>query len=133
MDNKKIALICDDERLIKVISLAFDRKSFDLILCDCPGLQHQDGSIDNLKLIIVALASPMSEPIVEISRAALGKFIGEVPILIVSQRRFHPAISQQIYHMDFPFDVNALKKQAEQIMAEVVTENLRIREDGSIS
>lgn len=67
-------------------------------------------------LIILALSSPASEPIVALNRAALLKYIGSVPLLIISDRPFQPSPDQLIIHLDFPFQSGALVSRVQEIM-----------------
>ena len=129
MQKQRIALICDDERLLKIIPLAFDKRQYEMIVCNYPGqlLHGEVPEIRLLSMVIIALALPMSEPIVELSRAQLGGVIGKLPILIVSQHAFHPARSQMIYQMDFPFDINELKTKVESVLSE--NKNLIVLEE----
>ena len=68
-------------------------------------LQTENEGFD---LMIVALSSPNSEPVVALARASLAGSIGRVPLLIISDRPFDSAPDDRITHLDFPFDIDRL-------------------------
>jgi hypothetical protein len=63
---------------------------------------------DGFDLMIVAMSSHASEPIVTLARASLAGSIGQVPLLIISDRPFDSAPDDRIIHLDFPFDIERL-------------------------
>jgi hypothetical protein len=79
-----------------------------------PGARPASGACD---LIIVAMSSPASEPLVALFRASLLRRIGQVPLLIISDRPFHSEPDDKITHMDFPFDIDQLLCRIRQILA----------------
>jgi len=59
-------------------------------------------------LLIMALSSPNSEPVVALGQAALGGLLGHIPLLIISDRPFKAAPTNLIYHLEFPFNAEKL-------------------------
>jgi DNA-binding response OmpR family regulator len=110
--GRRILVLGDSELLFNVIEanlrqsrLRIDR--FELRKRN-PASQRArvSGSFD---LIIVASSSPTSEPVVSLSKAALTEHIGHTPILIISDREFEADHEGLIYHLDFPFEPDALR------------------------
>jgi len=60
-------------------------------------------------LIIVASSSPSTEPVVALAEAALNDQVGHIPLLIISDRNFTTCREKKIFHLDFPFDPEALR------------------------
>jgi hypothetical protein len=58
--------------------------------------------------MIVAMSSHTSEPVVTLARASLAGSIGQIPLLIISDRPFDSAPDDRITHLDFPFDIERL-------------------------
>jgi hypothetical protein len=72
--------------------------------------------VGDFDLIVVAMSSPSSEPVVALSRASLAGRIGQVPLLIISDRPFHSEPDDQITHLDFPFDIDRLHDKVREIL-----------------
>jgi hypothetical protein len=68
-------------------------------------LQTENAGFD---LMIVAMSSPTSEPVVALARASLAGLIGQVPLLIISDQPFDCTPDDLITHLDFPFDIDRL-------------------------
>jgi len=67
-------------------------------------------------LIVVAMSSPTSEPVVALARASLAGQIGQVPLLIISDRPFHSDPNDRIIHLDFPFDIDGLCDKVKEVL-----------------
>jgi hypothetical protein len=61
-------------------------------------------SNSGVDLIVLGMSSPASEPVVALSRASLVGCVGQIPLLIISNRPFEP--EDRIVHLDFPFDID---------------------------
>lgn len=72
----------------------------------------------SISLIVVALGSSVSEPVVLLGQAALGPFISHAPILIISDRPFRADTREQIHHLDFPFTSAMLSRSVNEILAQ---------------
>jgi DNA-binding response OmpR family regulator len=77
------------------------------------GSQVELGDFD---LIVVAMSSPSSEPVVALARASLTRQIGRVPLLIISDRPFLSDPDAQIIHLDFPFEIDRLHNKVKAIL-----------------
>ena len=42
--------------------------------------------------------------------------IGRVPVLIISERGFAPSLGDLIFHLDFPFEADALRRQVQDLL-----------------
>jgi CheY-like chemotaxis protein len=67
-------------------------------------------------LIVVAMSSPLNAPIVALARASLLCSVGQVPVLIISERPFLADPDVQIMHLPFPFNTDKLKESVSQIL-----------------
>jgi hypothetical protein len=67
------------------------------------------------------MSSPTSEPVVALSRASLAGQIGQVPLLIISDRPFQSDPDDRIIHLDFPFDIDGLHDKVEKILQDRLT------------
>jgi hypothetical protein len=77
---------------------------------------HQGDPFSEVDLIIVAHSAHTSEPVVTLAQAHLANQIGQIPILIISDRPFEARPIQQIYHLDFPFDSAKLRQTVEDLL-----------------
>jgi CheY-like chemotaxis protein len=67
-------------------------------------------------LIVVALSSPLNAPIVVLARASLLRNVGQIPVLIISERPFLADPDVQITHLSFPFNTDKLKESVSRIL-----------------
>jgi hypothetical protein len=70
--------------------------------------ERQDLLENGYHLIVMAMGSPYSEPLVALARASLAQAAGTVPILIISDRYFDSDTEARIAHLDYPCDAEAL-------------------------
>ena len=116
----KVLVISDDDRLARAITLIL-RNCLSLEIIErgtsSPSQWPGSGRDVKLGLIVLALSSTLSEPIPILSRAALARRIGRVPILIVSERVFSSNAGDKIFHVDL-FDPHKLCEKAHEILAE---------------
>lgn len=116
---KKAFVISDDDRLARAIALVLD-SCLDIEKIELQqGLRRQGASpIEDevLDLIVLALSSVDSEPLVFLARASLGAMIGRVPILIVSERVFSSDPGDNVFHADFPYAAHKLCEQVRKIL-----------------
>jgi hypothetical protein len=115
--KKQVVILSDDEQVTKVITLTLGQEY--QLASTAPGhpvdspRQSQKPDWD---LIILALSSFASEPIVALARASFVSQVGQVPLLIISDRAFQSDIPNRIYHLDFPFTARVLVGQVREII-----------------
>ncbi len=120
LGERKGLVISDNARLVRAIAL---------VLHSCLGVEMLELEPDSLRewkipqdidllLIVLALSSPDSEPLVLLSRASLGAKIGRVPVLIVSERAFMSDPGDHVFHVDFPYDPHQLCEKAREVLRE---------------
>lgn len=115
----RIGVLADSARLLNVIKY---------VLADSCLLISQvvDGSADSfpaveisvMQLVILAVGRPESEPLVMLGQAGLGCLVGVVPILLITERPFYPAPDSRIYHLDYPFPPDALKRMLQELIGQ---------------
>ena len=108
----KVALIlCDYDALYAAIELKLSSlpdvqvTRLDLAPTEPHRGRRPDGDFD---LIIVATVSPTGDPLSILSRASLLGWVGEVPVLIISERPSSPESDDKITYLNFPFDMDEL-------------------------
>lgn len=119
--KKSVLILCDDDLLSRVIELALDRHVFQTwsVLLGSPDCQAPQLDLDGTDLIVLALSSASNEPVVALTKASLTHIIGQIPLLIISSKRFQPDTNVPIYHLDFPFDVRELQAQVRKALGGV--------------
>jgi hypothetical protein len=125
LDGKRVLVLSDNDGLSRAIGLNLERSDLEVVEFAlsspgqrCPeerraGSQAEVGDFD---MIVVAMSSPTSEPVVALARASLAGRIGQVPLLIISDRPFHSDPDDQIIHLDFPFDIDGLRAKVKEIL-----------------
>lgn len=117
MIAKNVLVLSDDDLLSEVIELALGEYTVQTV--SIPGEAPSEPGqpdLDHTDLIIVALGSFNSEPVVALAKTALSGVIGRIPLLIISSKRFQPDDHVPIYHLDFPFNVRELQAQVRRAM-----------------
>jgi hypothetical protein len=107
---KQIVVVSDSIGLSRVIEVNLKGLKVEVlkITCSPEGTGGRGQLARRCDLIIVALSSPASEPVVVLARASLAGQVGQVPLLIISDRPFESDPRDQIVHLDFPFDIDRL-------------------------
>ena len=71
-----------------------------------PG-EHAVGDLADL--IVVAMSRSSGEPLLALAQASLVQSVGQVPVLIISDRPFDPSPTDGISYLAFPFQVEELR------------------------
>ncbi len=113
--GKKALIISDNGGLARVVELNLRiRLGMEVIKYE-PDVSGQD-RYDDLDLLVLAISSPSREPILELARASLVERIGQVSLLIISDRPFQSEPDEDIVHLDFPFTIDALESRVRGIL-----------------
>lgn len=115
MTGKKALIISDNSGLARVVELNLSIRLGMHVSKYEPGVDVGDYS-DELDLLVLAISSPTKEPIVELARASLVERIGQVPLLIISDRPFRSEPGEPIVHLDFPFSIDDLESKAREVL-----------------
>lgn len=115
--KKKLLVLSDNDSVAHMINLAL-RRELDVTQLIVNPLTMPDLPMraDGFDLIVVALSSYASEPIVALARASLVKLVGQVPLLIISDKPFEADPYTRIAHLDFPFALDQLNEQIDWIL-----------------
>jgi hypothetical protein len=123
--GKRVLVLSDNDGLSRAIELNLEHSDLQVVKFAlssprqrCPE-ERRAGSqneVSDFDLIVVAMSSPTSEPVVALYRASLTGRIGQVPLLIISDRPFHSDPDDRIIHLDFPFDIDGLHDKVEEIL-----------------
>jgi hypothetical protein len=115
LEGKKALIISDNGGLARVVELNLRiRLGMEVIKYD-PDLSGQ-AQYGDLDLLVLAISSPSREPILELARASLVERIGQVSLLIISDRPFQSEPDEDIVHLDFPFTIDALESKVRGIL-----------------
>jgi hypothetical protein len=115
LEGKKALIISDNGGLARVVELNLRIRLGMKVLKYDPDLSGQD-RYDDLDLLVLAISSPSREPILELARASLVERIGQVSLLIISDRPFQSEPDEDIVHLDFPFTIDALESKVRGIL-----------------
>jgi len=124
LTEKQVLVISDNDTLAQVIesSLRCGLKVQVKTLV-MSSQQHRRYTNDEMfDLIVVAMSSPSNEPVIALARASLGGYIGQIPILIISDKSFQPDLGVQIAHLDFPFVIEKLNDKVSDILYELASD-----------
>ena len=109
--GKRVLILSDNEGLSRAIALNLDtclKVKSTRFKPKPPQDWELQAENDGFDLMILAMSLSTSEPVVALARASLVGLIGQVPLLIISDRPFDSAPNDQITHLDFPFDIDKL-------------------------
>jgi hypothetical protein len=114
--GKKTVVVSDSDLLFQAIELNL-RSGLGVKIVDQAARETETraGQVD---LIVVALSSPASEPVVALAEASLVEWIGQVPLLIISDRPFSVQAGAKILHLEFPFTPDELQDKVREILQE---------------
>ncbi len=116
--KKKILILSDNDKLSKAIEVILTSRGWtaETVASKPPKQPENQAKSNNLGLIVVAMSSPASEPVVALARASLAKQIGQTPLLIISDEPFHSNSDDLIVHLNFPFAIDELHHKVEAIL-----------------
>ncbi|MGC8779559.1 MAG: hypothetical protein ACP5UQ_01720 [Anaerolineae bacterium] len=120
-DDKRVGVLCDLDALYAAIELQLNRlQQVQVIRLHAPATRPPtaEHSSERFDLLIVASVSPVSNPLSILYDAALLHCVGQVPILIVSDRPSRPASDDKIIYLNFPFDLENLAEIAAGIVGQ---------------
>jgi hypothetical protein len=110
---RRMVLLCDDDKLSRAVQVSL--QNYGRVIRLEADSQANERPAD-AALIVIALSSPVTEPVVLLAKAALGDRIGHTPILIISDRPFEPMPGKLISHLEFPFSSQALAHKVAEIL-----------------
>jgi len=117
--GKRVLVLSDNDGLSRAIELNLDSHlELEIVRMAASSLERRGSQAENgdFDLIVLAVSSPASEPVVALARASLADQIGQVPLLIVSERPFESGPGDLIVHLDFPFDIDGLNDKVKEIL-----------------
>ena len=116
--GKRVLVLSDNDGLSRAIELNLKHSHLKVVklVPSSLGQQGNQAEVGDFDLIVVAMSSPTSEPVVALARTSLAERIGQVPLLIISDRPFHSDPDDQIIHLDFPFDIDGLHDKVQEIL-----------------
>jgi hypothetical protein len=116
--GKRVLVLSDNDGLSRAIEWNLRQSQLEIIklALSSPEQRGSQPEVGDFDLIVVAMSSHTSEPVVALARASLIKQIGQVPLLIISDRPFQSDPDDRIIHLDFPFDIDRLHDKVEEIL-----------------
>jgi hypothetical protein len=129
--GKRIAVLSDNDGLAQAIKVSLGGCLNLEIVRDVlspPVPRKNEFKNGKFDLILVAASLPTSEPVVMLARASLAQKIGQVPLLIVSDRPFDAGESTRFFHLGFPVNANRLCDKVKEILQRQSSPRFRWRE-----
>jgi len=115
--RKRVLVLSDNDGLSRAIESNLNSHlEVVRLTLSSPGQRESQAELGDFDMIVVAMSLPTSEPVVALARASLVGRIGQVPLLIISDRPFHSDLDDQIIHLDFPFDIDGLHDKVKEIL-----------------
>jgi DNA-binding response OmpR family regulator len=115
--RKRVLVLSDNDGLSRAIESNLNSHlEVVRLTLSSPGQRESQAELGDFDMIVVAMSLPTSEPVVALARASLAGRIGQVPLLIISDRPFHSDLDDQIIHLDFPFDIGGLHDKVKEIL-----------------
>jgi hypothetical protein len=118
-EQKRVCIVSDNQGLARAIELNLESCTEVETFCISPGISQTETAetiAGECSLIVIATSSPTSEPLVVLAKASLLGHIGQVPLIIISDRPFRPDEDRRIVHLDFPFRVDDLCKTVDELL-----------------
>ena len=119
LPKRKVLIVSDHERFSRALELIMsNRPDVEIIKLEpntssCQERSNLNGDLD---LIILALGSPNSEPLVVLTRNWLMEQVGQVPLLILSDRPFDCDLENRIFSLDLPFAAGRFRDKVTEIL-----------------
>jgi len=115
--EKKALVLSDNENLSRAIEISLDILLNVKVINLTPSSSEKLGNANsNVDLIVMAMSSPNDEPVWTLTRALLARQVGQVPLLIISDRPFDSDPNVNIFHLDFPFGIDGLRAKVREIL-----------------
>jgi len=116
--GKRVLVLSDNNGLSRVIEFSLENDGLKVIRFVSGSWQQggEQAEVGHVDLMIVAMISPTSEPEVALARASVAEQVGQVPLLIISDRPVHSDPEDQIVHLDFPFEIDGLCNKVKEIL-----------------
>jgi hypothetical protein len=115
--RRRVLVLSDNEGLSRAIEVNLtSRLELDIVRFGSLERRRIQAEIGEFDLIVLAVSSPYSEPIVALAKSSLTDRIGRVPLLIISDRPFESDPDERIVHLDFPFKIDGLHDKVERIL-----------------
>ena len=117
--RKRVCIVSDNQGLARAIGLNLRVRLKVDVQSITPGPSQTEtvqAIAEDCNLIVVAISSPASEPIVVLARTALLGLVDQVPLIIISDRPFRPDWDRRIVHLDFPFGVDELCRTVDELL-----------------
>ncbi|MBN1875931.1 MAG: hypothetical protein JXA33_17035 [Anaerolineae bacterium] len=118
-EGKQVLILSDNDGLARAIEVNLvQRQPVKVVCVPAGGAEPRQRVADGcaFDLIVVAMSSPVNEPLVALARASLTRCIGRVPILVISDKPFKSGLDVQILHLDFPFAIDSLNERVRAIL-----------------
>ena len=120
LSQKRVVVLSDNDGLARAIELSLSKRLGVKVekLGSLPKKGNRHSEVGDCDLIVVATSSPTSEPVVALAKASLTERVGQVPLLIISDRPFDPDLDARIVHLDFPFSLGELHSAVQELLPE---------------
>ncbi len=114
--TRRVLVLSDNDGLSRAIKLNLNSYLDVQVVNLAPSVQQHQSDVGQCDLMIVAMSSSTSEPIVALTRASLTEHVGQVPLLIISDRPFRYEPEDHIAHLEFPFEIDTLRRKVKEML-----------------
>ena len=117
--QKRVCIVSDNCGLARAIELNLGARLEVEVQSIAPGISQAETAqviAEDCSLIVMATSLPSSEPLVVLAKTSLLGRIGQVPLIIISDRPFRPDEDRRIVHLDFPFRVDELCRTVDELL-----------------
>jgi hypothetical protein len=118
--SKSVLVLCDYDALYAAIELKLSiipEAKVTRRRTNQAGRPKGSFPAENFDLIIVATASPKSDPLSMLSKTSLLDRVGKSPLLIISEQSTRSESDEDITYLNFPFDMDELTRTVAQIFS----------------
>jgi hypothetical protein len=117
LTGRKALVLSDNDGLARAIEAHISHcLDVEVVRMDMTGQMEDEGKLADFDLMVVALSSPTREPAEVLTETRLAERVGQIPLLVISDRPFEPMSGGQIIHLSLPFDVDEFHDKLRELL-----------------
>jgi hypothetical protein len=121
MRVKRVIVLSDNDVLFRAIEANLSRRlevEVSRSLPDQAGSRGDQAEPGRVDLIVVAQSAQTGEPLAALAGASLAEWIGQVPVLTISEIPSEPGGDGSNVHLEFPFHPDELHARVRELLEE---------------
>lgn len=119
MRAKQVIVLSDNDVLFRAIEANLSRRLDVKVKRSLPGQSGSRGDqaeLGRVDLIVVAQSAQIGEPLAALAGTSLAERIGQVPVLIISEKPTEPGRDGSEEHLEFPFHPDELHARVSELL-----------------